>query len=543
MTFGNHDAAESATPRVANPPLATKTLGYRAWPKLIDLKSSTHAHQWPHIHQLMTANPGECDIILGASAITGEIPNDLVGGSYVLNGPAHLQWGDRITHPFDGHGFIRAFGLQRKDRIRLQCRFVTTPAYQAETKAGRLLYAGIGTAIAPRSKAPWHLIRNIAARRAKNVANTTIYPWGGHWYAGWEGGLPHKLDKNTLETLGEESFNGVLSGGNCLAHTKICHQRNRLLTLSTQIGKNTKLVFREFDSEGHLVHTRAYDAPHPLLLHDFAFTENYYVYVESPLSISFKGLGLAMLGLNELIRALKPARERKAHLVLVPRATEQPVVRIPLAGYAFVMHYANAFEQSANTLVLDAAMADNLEIEHEFGFLSSDHPLTTDYLGQGWRPDLDPRIVRMEVDLKSSLLSVVKTSAPGLEFPRVNPRLEGRASQFIYAAGGRKMPEMPLFDSVVQVDFSGAEARTNRWHGGTGRSMGEPVFAPSANPRHEADGYVLAMRYDTSRSQSELLIFRAQDLGRGPLATVTLPHLLPHGFHGAWMANSGQSMP
>ena len=82
----------------------------------------------------------------------------------------------------------------------------------AEQKAGKILYRGtFGT------QKPGGWLANIFDFKLKNIANTNVIYWGGKLLALWEGGEAYRLDPYTLETLGNEYFNGVLSADEAFA--------------------------------------------------------------------------------------------------------------------------------------------------------------------------------------------------------------------------------------------------------------------------------------------------------------------------------------
>ena len=59
----------------------------------------------------------------------------------------------------------------------------------------------------------------------------------------------------------------------------------------------------------------------------------------------------------------------------------------------------------------------------------------------------------------------------------------------------------------------------------------EPLFAPAKGATREDDGYLLEVVYDGFAHRSELQIYRA-DAVTDRVATLKLPHHLPHQFHG-----------
>ena len=71
---------------------------------------------------------------------------------------------------------------------------------------------------------------------------------------------------------------------------------------------------------------------------------------------------------------------------------------------------------------------------------------------------------------------------------------------------------------------------------GAGNGIGEPVFVPRTADAAEDDGWVLVLAYDHARHASEFHVLEARDIGGEPVATVHLPHRVPYGFHGNWVA-------
>ena len=61
------------------------------------------------------------------------------------------------------------------------------------------------------------------ARLPPNLANTNVVEHAGHLYALWEGGPPHELDPQTLETVGVRRFGTELRWvGSYSAHPCFC---------------------------------------------------------------------------------------------------------------------------------------------------------------------------------------------------------------------------------------------------------------------------------------------------------------------------------
>ena len=64
----------------------------------------------------------------------------------------------------------------------------------------------------------------------------------------------------------------------------------------------------------------------------------------------------------------------------------------------------------------------------------------------------------------------------------------------------------------------------------------EPIFVPRSPQSPEGEGFLLAVVYRHEENRSDLLILDAENVEDKPLATLKLPHRVPYGFHGNWVA-------
>ena len=83
--------------------------------------------------------------------VEGALPADLRGVLF-RNGPGRVErGGERYGHLFDGDGMVVRFEFSGGEggqgaSVRYRNRYVRTAEYVEETKAGRILYRGFGTA-------------------------------------------------------------------------------------------------------------------------------------------------------------------------------------------------------------------------------------------------------------------------------------------------------------------------------------------------------------------------------------------------------------
>ncbi len=473
---------------------------------------------------VMTATPGEGSFEIPASAIEGVMPPELAGGRHLQNGPGWTKIGDRLAHPFDGHGLVRALSFTKDGGARFRSRFVQTPAYVAERAAGKLVHKGLGTNI---SNSP---LRNIRAPGPRNVSNTTIQPWAGRLLSGWEGGRPYALDALSLETIGEETFDGVLPEAAFLAHMRIDTGSNRLIGCNVYRESPSRFVFREFDTEGKQVAEREAIIPGMHFEHDFVATPRWYVLAGNPMKASLPKFAKAMLGFGSLIQALHTDDSKGGELYLIPRRRPGPVRTVRLPQSAFVIHFANAHDIDDHTSAVELCAFESFEFGGEFGF-------------QGPKLPLDPDLPDRRASFQKLYRATVRDGADeaqweqlsdyGMDFPRVHPAQEGRAAPAIYASTRGNRINSDPFDSIARVDAVDRERPTEVWSAGDGQFVGEPVFAPRPNARNLDDGWVVAVVYDGAAKNTKLCVFDSGALAKGPVAAVPLP-LQPYGFHGFW---------
>jgi all-trans-8'-apo-beta-carotenal 15,15'-oxygenase len=463
----------------------------------------------------LRADPGPLEITLDGGALEGRLPDELWGGTLYANGPARLEIGGRLVHPFDGHGYVRALRFAR-DGLRLQARFVATRAFLSEEKHGVLRYRGIGTQL------PGGAWPNLRANVARNVANTCVLPWRGALLALWEGGLPHRLDPDTLETQGLETFGGILAPGTALlAHTRWDAARGRLVLCTQHLGRRTGLTFLELDGDGRLVASRRVEMPGLAVTHDFAITARYYVVPDNAVTLDALGALRAASGLGPIMHALK-LRGGPGRVVLVPR-DGGPARLVTLDRPAFSVHHIAAWDEGDQVMLVTCALS-RFTFGEELGYRGPHRPLDPGVRGL----DEGQRVLSCRLDPARGRGTGDVVGPWAVEFPRIDPDGDGRPVQHAWGATASRQGAPDPFDALAHVDL--AARATTVWRAGAGRFVGEPLVVPRAG----GGAWVLAFVSHPAAGRSRLVVLDGLALDAGPVATVTLPCLLPYGFHGYW---------
>jgi carotenoid cleavage dioxygenase-like enzyme len=88
------------------------------------------------------------------------------------------------------------------------------------------------------------------------------------------------------------------------------------------------------------------------------------------------------------------------------------------------------------------------------------------------------------------------------------------------------------FDCLAHIDVHSGRKQIYAFPAGD--MTGEPVFVPRGVA--EGDGWLLSVVWRGNRDRSDIAVFDAQDVARGPIGVASLPRRVPFGFHGNWVA-------
>lgn len=444
----------------------------------------------------------ECEYAL--DEVDGEIPAELNGTLY-RNGPGRWQdhTGRPLHHLFDGDGMISAFAIDRGE-VRYRNRYVRTQHYLGKSTTRHL-----GTDAA----GGW--LANIA-RLPPNLANTNVVEHAGHLYALWEGGPPHELDPESLETLGPRRFGGELRWtGTYSAHPCFCPSSGDMFNFGVECIPTPHLRVYRTDRSGTLKHYRSVSLPYVAMVHDFAITERYLVFLVSP--IIPDGIPIA-LGFKSFGDGMRYRPERGSSFVLIPR--DGGKIRRIECEAVLQFHLSNAFDDRGD-VVLDAITYHGGELlECIARFRTSPLDRATSEFTR-FRVTASGRVIREQLSDRSC------------EFPRHHPDREGRPHRYSYFNTREHLGT--LFDVVTKLDLSD-NTETSYPVESPGNSFCEPVFTPRPGAADEDDGWLLTVEYRAGTHTSRLVILDARNLARGPVATAELAQHVPQGFHGSFVA-------
>ncbi|KAL4178675.1 hypothetical protein AMTRI_Chr13g83450 [Amborella trichopoda] len=478
--------------------------------------------------------------------------------------------------------------------VKLSARYVATQAKQEEydEKSKKWIFGYRG---------PFSVLKFgqkfFNTKVMKNVANTSVLKWGGRLLCLWEGGDPHEIEPESLNTVRvgdfisrreidvgppESSVDGrkrdmgsvvldfvtgllrpVLYGvykmppKRLLSHYKIDARRNRLLMMSCNaedmLLPRSSFTVYEFDSKFNLLQEKGFEILDHVMIHDWAFTEDHYILVANRVKIDVAGSISALCGISPMISALSlDPSHQSSRIYVIPRFSEGTRDwRLPIEAPSlfWLLHAGNAFERRDEH--------GNLHIQLQASACSYQWFNFHKMFGYDWRrPQLDPtfmnkenaenlpHLVQVSMELGKDRNFHNCTVEPlsqwmyTSDFLAINPAFSGTKNKYLYTSScSGSRPSLPYFpfDMVAKLNMTQGSVAT--WCAGFRRFVGEPVFVPRGE--EEDDGYILVVEYAVSVQRCYLVMLDAKEIGKpGALvAKFEVPKELnfPVGFHGFWV--------
>jgi carotenoid cleavage dioxygenase-like enzyme len=441
--------------------------------------------------------------------IQGAIPDAFAGTLYRVGPdpryPAHL--GDDEWTNGDGHVVMFRFG---DGHVDLKTRYVRTERFLLEEKARKSLFG--------RYRNTYTNDPSVAGA-SNGTANTNVIWHGGKLLALKEDSLPIELDPDTLATKADWNYDGRMTARCMTAHPKLDTATGELLSFSFQARGDctTDFAYWVIDKHGKITHETWFQAPYPGWVHDFAITEEHVVFPMTPMITD-----LEVLKKGGPFYQYHPDKEY--HFAVMPRYGTAADVRWFRGPSGSAGHMVNAFAEGTK-VHLDICLAEGVAVL----------PFIPKVDGTFCDP-VPPQITRLTFDMKGNSDRYTKqplVRRPG-EMPQTDPRYQGRPYRHAYF----------LALGPVGLDGAGlahADLTTGKeevWDCGKGTTLHEPQFVPRRPDAAEGDGWIVAIHDRRPEGHANLLIFDAQEVAAGPVATIRLPMRVRCTFHGMWVPES-----
>jgi len=443
--------------------------------------------------------------------VEGSIPSELQGTLF-RNGPGRFDRGGvSYQHPFDGDGMICAISFDQ-GKAHFKNRFVRTAEYLQEEKEDRILHKNVFATLKPGGF--WN---NAFDFSFKNVANTNVVYHGGKLWALWEAAPPYQLTPDTLETLGIDELGGILAKGLPFsAHPKLNPVTGELMNFGVRAGLQTTVRFYRVQPNGQVVVDGTHTFPGFAFVHDFVYTENYWIIFQNPMTLDPLPF---VFGLKAAGECLKFADNQPTRILLIPRSGGEMITLE--ADPFFVFHHVNAFEEQGKVIVDSIRYEEYLTTQEGRDFRETDFSVLP--TGKIWRFEIDPKARRL-----SSRVLVERSS----EFPQVNPSVVGRPHRYAYVAAIDAPQGNAPLQAILKMDFQKEVQQVYSF--APDGFVSEPVFIPRPSSQKEDDGWLITLVYRAEEHRTEVVILDARDLDQGPIARLKLKHHVPFGLHGTF---------
>ena len=503
-----------------------------------------------------------------ACVVDGEIPSGLQGGTLFRNGPGMLDiYGKEINQFFDGDGLVHSYEFitapssdkeEDKTNIQFKHNFVETRGFYDEREAQQMLYKGAFAVGNPKGDSFY----NPFDFDVKNVANTGVVEWNDKVYALWEGGKPHELRKNDLNTIGkevDEVLGQALRVPQMAAHYRVEENKETkertLIAFSIESQPSAfpftsnKAAFYEWNEDGTEKKRVDFDVPNATFgfFHDMLVTENWYCLFQNPTSLDFQKLMTEyMFAKCALAETIAMQDGKRPILWMFPRTEKakkmlsgDEVAKSYELKNQFFFHHVNAFErEETGEVCLDS-------IPWKFMDFSMNLDMVTPAF---WQDGSRTEYTRFTINPSKKDSKQVKQESLSdrcCEFPCMNPTMAGKEHKYVYTGGsvvkdGKKWgPNQCLvkYDVSPCANDSGEKAIDQVYYYGERCFVQEPIFAAKPNAVDEDDGYILQLVNDAGSDETFLYIFDAKNIeaGKGYECKIQLmDEHVPPGLHGYW---------
>ncbi len=452
-------------------------------------------------------SPTQQEVVAENLSIIGELPLEL-SGIFLRNGPNPRFQPLGLYHWFDGDGMIHSIQIN-EGKASYRNRYVQTEGSLLEQRERTAIWPGLMNL--PRFDGPHGILM-------KNVANTSVVLHAGKLLALWEAGEPYEMQLPNLETVGPYTFGGQLKS-TFTAHPKIDPVTGEMMFFGCSFVIPPYLQYGVVSPTGEILQTVPIDLPSPVMMHDFAITENYTIFLD--LSLAFQPMRMVNGDLPIAFDWERPNR-----IGILPRHGDNSSIRWFQVPPCMVIHTANAYEEG-DEIVLVACRMNYCNLLMPFYNENNQ-------LGE---IDLETlKLYRWRFNLKTGSVKEEMINEVASDFSRINDQRLGRKMRYVYASrvAGYMKPK-PLFDGIIKYDLEKNRSQTHEL--GRGQFCGESVFAPRLRGTAEDDGWLLTLVWDAVEKQSELLVINAQDVEEKPVARVLIPHRVPYGFHASWLSS------
>lgn len=444
----------------------------------------------PHRFLSGIHTPMARELTLESLAVRGTIPPEL-DGHYLRIGPNPLTKPNPAAHHwFVGDGMVHGVRLKGGQALWYRNRWIRSNAVSA----------ALGEAPAPGPR-----------NRGGDMVNTNVLGHAGKTWALVEAGAyPVQID-DVLDTVAHDPFGGSLHGS-FSAHPHLDPDSGELHAICYNGPDLETIRHVVVDRQGRVRREEPIAVRHGPSIHDCMITLHHVLVFDLPVTFSMK----ALLAGQSFPYKWNP--RHGARVGLLPREGRGAEVIWCDVDPCYVFHACNAFETDDGKVVVDVVAHDTMFADRAQG------PDSRESAFERWTITPSQRSVQRE-----------RIDAHPQEFPRCDERRLGKPYRYAYT--------VPLADEgsafgsrthLIRHDLQTGERAIHAF--GADRYPGEFVFVPRHATSAENDGWLMGFVVDMATQTTDLVIIDALRFDAQAQAVVTIPHRIPPGFHGNWVA-------
>ncbi|KAL8161751.1 hypothetical protein V2J09_013240 [Rumex salicifolius] len=454
---------------------------------------------------------------------------ECLNGEFVRVGPNPKFAPVAGYHWFDGDGMVH--GMRIKDgKAAYVSRYVRTSKLKQEEffeaskfmKLGDLKgFLGLATVYLQMLR---QKLKVLDMTYGQGTANTALVYHHGKLLALHEGDKPYALrvlEDGDLQTLGLLDYDKRLSHA-FTAHPKVDPVTGEMFAFGYS-QTPPYATYRVITKDGLMQDPVPITIPASIMMHDFAITENYAIFMDLPMFFKPKDM------VKEKKIAYTFDVTKKARFGILPRYAKNDLLlkwfELP---NCFIFHNANAWEEG-DEVVLITSRLENPDLDMDTRSFS------------GRLEGFSNELYEMRFNMNTGVASQRKLSAPAVDFPRINESYIGRKQRYVY---GTVLDSIAQITAIVKFDLHAEPDPTKTkleaggnvqgiFNLGPGKFGSEAVFIPreSGTTSEEDDGYLIFFSHDEAIGKSFVNVIDAKTMSADPVAVVELPNRVPYGFH------------
>ncbi|XP_045799566.1 carotenoid 9,10(9',10')-cleavage dioxygenase 1-like [Trifolium pratense] len=458
--------------------------------------------------------------------VNGYLP-DCLNGEFLRVGPNPKFPPVAGYHWFDGDGMIH--GLRIKDgKATYVSRFVRTSRLKQEEYFGGCKFMKIGDVkgllglLMVMIQMLREKLKILDVSYGTGTANTGLVYHNGKFLALSERDKPYAIkvfEDGDLHTLGMIDYDKRLDHY-FTAHPKLDPFTGEMFTFGYS-QTPPYITYRVISKDGYMHDPVPITISHPIMMHDFAITENYAIFMDLPVYFRPK----EMVKNQKLIFSFDSTTKARFG-VLHRYAKDDKLIRWFELPNCFIFHNANAWEEE-DEVVLITCRLKNPDL---------------DMISENIKDKLENfsnELYEMRFNMKTGKASQKKLSAFSVDFPRVNENYTGRKQKYVYGTIlDSTSTGIIKFDLNAEPDFGKTKHEVGGnvcglYGLGPGTFCSDAIYVPRVpgTNSEEDDGYLIFYVHDENTRKSSVHVIDAKTMSADPIAVVELPRRVPYSFH------------